>query len=77
MTDSELQASLNRLARLSNAIQEEAERRYGKTGFLFFEAGGGLHVMDGDANYKSGAEERQSHIRFSANILSRMGAGAW
>lgn len=77
MTDDELQRALNRLARLTNKLQKEAERRYGRDGMLFFEAGGGLHLMDGDAPPSGGASERQSHIRFSADILSRMGAGAW
>jgi len=77
MTDDELQRGLDRLARLSNKLKAEAQRRYGKDGMLFFEAEGTFHIMDGDAHHRQSCVERQKHIRFSANVISRMDAGAW
>lgn len=77
MTDEELQRSLDRIAKLSNKLQSEAERRFGRTGMLFFESSGRFHIMDGDATQSQGFAERQSHIKFSSSVISRMSAGAW
>jgi len=75
MTDDQLQQKLNKLVKLCNELQKEAEARYGKEGSLFFEAEGTFHIMDGDE--ASGASMRQSHIRFSSEGHCRLGAGAW
>lgn len=75
MTDRVLQNKLNQIAKLSNELVAEAERRYGREGGLFFEAEGGFHIMsnDSDGNLAS----RQSFVEFSSSVYSRMGAGAW
>ena len=71
MTNKTLQANLDKFARLGNQLDEEAKRRYGQDGFLFHEADGGLHIMNGDGG------NRQEHIEFSANVHVRWGAGVW
>jgi hypothetical protein len=40
MTDAEVKRKLNQIAKLANELDAEAKRRYGREGFLFFEAGG-------------------------------------
>lgn len=74
MTDKTLQAKLDEFVRLGNLLDAEAKRRYGADGFLFHEADGWLHIMDGDDN-RTG--DRQSHIQFSASVPVRWGAGTW
>lgn len=74
-TDKLVQSKLDQIARLSQELAEEAERRYGPRGSLFCEAGGGLHLMDGDSDGSSA--ERQTHIKFSAKVTHCIGVGAW
>ncbi|HVQ44535.1 MAG TPA: hypothetical protein VMT30_06220 [Candidatus Saccharimonadia bacterium] len=77
MNDRTLQRKLNQLAKLANKIEDEAKRRYGPDGFLFFEAEGTFYVMDGDARDDESIIERQKHIRMHSAKYCRMGAGAW
>lgn len=75
MSDKAVQAKLNALAVLANELHEEAQRRYGTTGNLFFEAEGTFYFMAGDAD--EGVKERQEFIRFSSKGYCHMGGGAW
>jgi hypothetical protein len=78
MDDKTLQKKLDEFVKLGNELDAEAKKRYGAKGFLFHEADGGIHVMDGDLEgVPRNLSERQSHIRFSANGHVRWGAGAW
>lgn len=77
MTDQELQRKLNRLVKLANELVDEAQRRYGPDGNLFFESGGAFNIMDGDAPEEEGAAARQAHIRFSSQKYCKMDAGVW
>lgn len=72
MTDAQLQRKLNRLAALANELDAEAKRRYGRQGFLFYEATGNFHIMDGDS-----ITARLQHITASSTLVCNMGAGAW
>lgn len=77
-TDKLVQSKLDQIARLSRELAEEAERRYGPDGNLFCEADGGLHLMDGDASGQfDTVADRQSHIKFTAKGVHRIGVGAW
>jgi hypothetical protein len=77
MNDQTLQRKLNQLAKLANEIDDEAKRRYGAIGFLFFEADGTFYIMDGDARDCESVAERQKHICMHSAGYCRMGAGAW
>lgn len=61
--DSQIQAKLNKLAMLAQELQEEAERRYGKGGFLFYECEGQFHMMSGDNEESISA--RQEFVKAS------------
>ncbi len=74
MTDQELQRRLNQFVRLGNELHAEARRRYGDQAHVFHEAGGGVHIMDGDDQASS---TRQRHIKYSADIMARWGLGCW
>ena len=78
LTNDQIQKKLNKLAELSNELDEEAKRRYyGPKGFLFFEADGHFHMMDGDDCPDFGSGDRQSHVRFSSKIYTSMQSGVW
>lgn len=75
MKDETLQRKLNSLVRIANELDDEAKRRYGKEGNLFFEGDGTFHIMAGDVD-DSGVK-RQEFIRASSHGYCRMGSGAW
>jgi hypothetical protein len=75
MTDEQLQKKLNQLARLANELDDEAKRRHGSQGYLFFEADGSFHIMSGDSD--GGASARQAFITLTSDIYCKMGAGCW
>jgi hypothetical protein len=75
MTDVTLKRKLEKLVALANELDDEAKRRYGKEGFLFFEAEGGFHIMSGDCD--GSTDERQKFSKFRAKSNCTMGAGAW
>ena len=77
MDDKTIQRKLNKLRKISNELVEEASRRYGPSGMLFFEAEGQFHLMDGDAEWNQTGADRQKHVKFSSNGQCRMGSGAW
>lgn len=74
MTDAEMQRKLNQLVSLANELDTEAKRRHGQQGFLFYEAAGCFHIMDGDSDTFA---RRQDHVRASSSATCNMGAGAW
>jgi hypothetical protein len=77
MDDKTLRRKLNQFARLGNEIDAEAKRRF-EQGFLFHEADGTLHIMDGDADGRfDSAADRQEHIQMTADERAAWGAGAW
>lgn len=76
MTDKEILKKLADLEKLCNALDDEAKRRYGADGFLFFEADGSFHLMDGDRS-PDAPGNRQEHARFTSPGYCRLGAGAW
>lgn len=75
MDDATLQRKLNKLCSLANELAEEAKRRYGPEGFLFYEAEGTFHIMAGDVDGSSA--ERQKFVRMSSDKYCRMDCGAW
>ncbi len=75
MDDKTLQKKLEQLAKLAQELHEEAKRRYGPDGQLFYESAGGFHIMTGDDNALS--RERQNHVRFSSRTYCAMGCGSW
>ena len=77
MDDKTVQRKLNQLRKISNEMVDEAKRRYGPEGMLFFEAEGTFHLMDGDADPSQSGVERQKHVRLSSDGFCRMGCGAW
>lgn len=78
MTDNMIQAKLDQLTDLCNELDDEAKRRYGKSGHLFFESDGAFHLMSGDADPdRCTARKRQSYIKFSSNGYCCLGGGAW
>jgi hypothetical protein len=74
MTDKELKRKLNQLAELANELDAEAKWRYGAAGFLFYEATGCFHIMDGDCDTTA---QRITHSRVRSTTICNMGAGAW
>jgi hypothetical protein len=74
MTDKEMQRKLEQLAKLANELDAAAKDRFGQQGFLFYEATGSFHIMDGDSGHFA---ERTKHARLSSRTLCHMGAGAW
>ena len=74
-TSRQVQSKLNTLATLAQELQEEAVRRYGKDGFLFYECEGQFHIMSGDS--EGSASARQAFVKFSSKPLCCMGCGAW
>lgn len=78
MTNAQIRIKLDQLAALANELDAEAKRRYGPEGMLFFEAEGGFYLMDGDETHDTAtSSQRQKRIKFSSQIVCRMGAGAW
>lgn len=77
MTKQQIQAKLDQLTEIANELNDEAKRRYGPDGFLFFEADGAFHIMDGDEPVRDSVNDRQRHIKFSSRKYCAMGAGAW
>lgn len=75
MDDKTLQRKLNQLAKLAQELNEEAKRRYGDDGQLFYESEGTFHIMAGDED--AGAATRQEYIRFSSAPFCAMGTGSW
>jgi len=75
MTDAQIRKKLEQIAELCNELDDEAKRRWGAEGNLFFEADGSFHMMTGDCVGNSA--ERQAYIKFSSNGYCRLGAGAW
>jgi hypothetical protein len=75
MDEKTIQRKLNQLCKICNELHEEAQRRYGCEGNLFFESDGSFFLMDGDEDACSSI--RQEHIKFSSDIHCQLGAGAW
>lgn len=75
MTDKQVQADLNKLVRLCNKLVEEAHRRHGPSGNLFYEAEGSFYLMRGDVNGSN--MEHQQFIELASEGYCRLGAGAW
>lgn len=75
MDDRTLQKKLNQLVALSNELHDEAVRRYGPTGLLFYESEGTFHVMRDDGDF--GIVKRQEFVEFSSSGRCKLGAGAW
>jgi hypothetical protein len=75
MTDDQVQKKLDQLKKIANELAEEAKRRYGNEGILFFEAEGTFHVMARDCD--SVSLDRQEGIRFSSKGYCKMECGAW
>lgn len=73
MDDKTLQRKLNQFVKIGNELVKEAQLRYPE-GLVFHEAGGGVHVMDGD---ELASGQRQKHIQYTAQGFARWGAGAW
>ncbi len=74
MNDAQIQRKLNSLVRICNELDDEARRRYGNKGKLFYESDGSFHLMDSD---DMESIQRQKHVRFSSKIYCKLGAGAW
>ena len=74
MNDAQIQRKLNSLVQICNELDDEAKRRYGKSGNFFFESDGDFHLMDGDDMENI---HRHEHVRFSSKTDCKLGAGAW
>ena len=75
MTDEQIQKKLNQLRKIANELGDEAKRRYGSEGNLFYEADGGFYLMAGDTD--GSVLARQKYVRFSSEGYCTMGSGAW
>jgi hypothetical protein len=75
MTPKQIKQKLERLVEICNELDEEAKRRWGPDGNLFFESDGTFHMMSGDCNGFS--RQRQSYVAFSSQTHCQLGAGAW
>lgn len=78
MDDKTVQRKLNQLAKITNELRDEAERRYGPEGTMFYEAGGSFcfmkHDRDGDG---VGPNHRIDGVVMSSGIHCRMDCGGW
>lgn len=74
MTDVTLKRKLEKLVQLANELDDEAKRRYGEEGFLFFECEGRFHIMRGDSQ---DSLQRQKFSTASSKTYCKMGTGAW
>lgn len=72
-----LQQKIDEFVRLGNEIDAEIKKRYGREGFLFHEADGGVYAMSGDANGQDRMSDRQKFIKVWSTSNARWGAGAW
>lgn len=75
MTDVTIQKKLDQLVKLSNELIEEAQKRYGQTGQLYYDAGGSFYLMSGDC--LGTGKQRQEYIKFHSEKMCNLGAGAW
>ena len=75
LTKRQIQAKLNRIAKLASELDDEAKRRWGPDAMLFFEAEGAFFMMSGDSDRSS--LTRQQFIQMRSEGYCRMGAGAW
>ncbi len=76
MNDKTLKEKLEKLVELCAELDNEATRRYGTTGFLFYEAEGHFHIMSGDNILETG-RNRNEFREFSSVGSTRMQCGAW
>ncbi|WP_211831007.1 hypothetical protein [Kistimonas asteriae] len=75
MSDSEVQRKLNQLAKIANELAEEAERRYGEEGELYYEAEGRFNFMK--HNRVDCRCRRQDGVVMVSEVHARMECGAW
>ena len=75
MDDKTIQRKLDQLVSIANELGDEAKRRYGPEGSIFYESEGSFHMMDGDTD--EGVAERQAHIKFTSRHYCTMGCGSW
>lgn len=73
MDDKAVQQKLDQLVEIANELAEEASRRYGIEGQLFFEAEGDFHFMKHD----DGGKDRQKGCVLRSRTHCRMNCGAW
>lgn len=76
MDDKVIRRKLAQLVRICNELDDEAKRRYGQDGHVFFESEGQFHIMRGDV-YDGTSTERQTFVEFESTGYCRLGAGAW
>ena len=76
MTNEQVQKKLNQLQKISNELAQEAKKRYGAGGLLFYEADGAFHFMSHD-NGANGIASRQDGIVMSSSGYTDMDCGAW
>jgi len=78
MDDKTLQRKLDQFVKLGDELHDEAKRRYGRSGWLFVEADGAVHIMSGDADPDIGSiSDRQQYVEFTAKNHHNIGVGAW
>jgi hypothetical protein len=71
-----IKSKLDEFIRLGNELDAEAKSRYGKNGWLFHEADGGVYIMSGD-DISGGLGKRRKYIKAASTETARWGAGAW
>lgn len=75
MTDAQVQRKLNQLARISQELHDEAIRRYGHDGKMYYEAEGSFHFMSHDNG--GSISERQDGVVMSSHVACLMDCGGW
>jgi len=77
MNDKTVQRKLNQLAKITNELRIEAERRYGDEGKMFYEAEGQFHFMKHDRDGDGHGPHRTDGIVLSSDDYVRMDCGGW
>lgn len=78
MTDSEIKRKMEQICKLSQDLDEEAKRRYGKEAQLFLETNSlhfSTHIPDGVRG--TTMLDRQAGILFTARAKCCIESGAW
>lgn len=73
MTDAQVERKMKKIVELCNELHAEAQARYGREGFLFYESEGTFHLMDGDS--VSGI--RNQHSKVQSPGICDLQCGAW
>lgn len=68
LQDKDIQRKLNQLTKITNELAEEARRRHGSSGGIYYEAHGIFYFMSGDD---------MDNVEFSSDNIAKMDCGGW